>query len=202
MTAGVGVGWLGERPIPLGQIAPPVLLVDAQVAVAWRGIEFAVLGQNLTDARWQSLGLELRLVVRPVAPGLAHAELKYSTGAPLSITGRLTIRFDEAALFGGGAWNAPVAPPHPPPVTPSPRSHHHDRTHHDHPSPSLLLVALALTSMSFAACGVTEGRAITMTFHAQGDGAAHFTTASGWTVSSPKRASSSARSTCSRRRPA
>jgi predicted small secreted protein len=47
---------------------------------------------------------------------------------------------------------------------------------------ALLLSALALTSASFAGCGNTSGRAITLTFHAVGEGASHFTTASGWTV--------------------
>lgn len=46
---------------------------------------------------------------------------------------------------------------------------------------TLLLLTLALTSVSFVGCGVTPGRAITMTFHAVGD-AADFVTATGWTV--------------------
>ena len=45
----------------------------------------------------------------------------------------------------------------------------------------LLFVAFALTATSFAACGNTAGRAILMTFHAQGD-AADFVTATGWNI--------------------
>jgi len=47
---------------------------------------------------------------------------------------------------------------------------------------TILFVAFAMTSASFAACGVTPGRAITMTFHAVGEGASSFTTATGWSV--------------------
>jgi hypothetical protein len=46
---------------------------------------------------------------------------------------------------------------------------------------SVLFLALGLTSTSFAACGTTSGRAITMNLFAEGDGDT-FTTTTGWTV--------------------
>jgi hypothetical protein len=46
---------------------------------------------------------------------------------------------------------------------------------------SFLFLALALTATSFAACGTTPGRVITMRFFAEGDGDT-FTTRAGWTV--------------------
>lgn len=46
---------------------------------------------------------------------------------------------------------------------------------------TFLFVTLALTSASFAACGATSGRAITVNLFAEGDGDT-FTTATGWTV--------------------
>ncbi len=46
---------------------------------------------------------------------------------------------------------------------------------------TLLLTTLALTSLSFAACGNTGGRPITVNLFAEGDGDT-FTTATGWTV--------------------
>lgn len=45
-----------------------------------------------------------------------------------------------------------------------------------------LLGALAITSASFAACGVTPGRAIEVTFTAHGSASATFTTRAGWDV--------------------
>lgn len=47
---------------------------------------------------------------------------------------------------------------------------------------AVLLITFALVATSFAACGVTPGRAITMTFHAQGDASPDFVTSTGWTV--------------------
>ena len=45
-----------------------------------------------------------------------------------------------------------------------------------------LLATLAFTAASFAACGNTPGRIISVTFAANGDGGSTFTTASGWAV--------------------
>lgn len=46
---------------------------------------------------------------------------------------------------------------------------------------SILALALALVAASFAACGTTSGRPITVSLFAEGDGDT-FTTATGWTV--------------------
>ena len=109
-TIGVGVGWLGERPIPLGLVAPQVLLLDAQIAAEWRGIELAVLAQNLTDTRWQSSVFNYSSWFDASLPQSRTPEFMYAAGPPLSITGRLTVRFDETAIFAGGAATAPVTP--------------------------------------------------------------------------------------------
>jgi iron complex outermembrane receptor protein len=109
ITVGAGVGWLGERPIPLGQLAPQVLLVDAQVAIAWRGIEIAVIGQNLTDTRWQSSVFDYVSWFDASLPQSRTPEPMFAAGPPLSLTGRLTVRFDETAVFGGGSSSSPAA---------------------------------------------------------------------------------------------
>jgi hypothetical protein len=117
ITLGLGVGWLGERPIPLGQVAPQVLLLDAQLAVEWRGVELAVIGQNLTDTRWQSSVFNQASWFDTTRPESHLAQFTYAAGAPLSITGRLTVRFDETAIFAGGS--SPPSSTHP---APDPRS--------------------------------------------------------------------------------
>jgi len=117
-TAGLGVGWLGERPIPLGQLAPQVVLVDAQVSVEWRGIELAVIGQNLTDARWQSWVSNYVSWFNPALPQSRTPELVYSAGPPLSIMGRLTVRFDETAIFASSPPSPSSSPS--PPSSPTP----------------------------------------------------------------------------------
>lgn len=103
LTAGVGVGWLGERPIPLGEVAPQVLLLDAQVSAEWRGVELAIIGQNLTDTRWQSAVFNYASWFNSTLPESRTPQFMYAAGAPLSITGRLTVRFDETAVFGGSS---------------------------------------------------------------------------------------------------
>lgn len=101
ITIGVGVGWLGERPIPLGQIAPQAVLIDAQIAVEWRGIELAVIGQNLADVRWQSSVFNHVSWFDASVPQSRTPEFMFAAGPPLSLTGRLTVRFDETAVFAG-----------------------------------------------------------------------------------------------------
>jgi len=107
ITLGVGVGWLGERPIPLGQVAPQVLLLDAQIAAEWRGIELAVIGQNLGDVHWQSSVFNYVSWFDASQPQSRTPEFMFSAGPPLSITGRLTVRFDETAIFGGSSSEDP-----------------------------------------------------------------------------------------------
>ncbi len=109
ITIGAGVGWLGERPIPLGQVAPQVLLLDAQLAVEWRGVELAVIGQNLTDARWQSSVFNQVSWFDASLPESRTPEFTFAAGPPLSITGRLTVRLDETAIFAGSP--APATEP-------------------------------------------------------------------------------------------
>ena len=108
-TIGIGVSWLGERPIPLGQVAPQLGLLDAQISAEWRGIELAVLGQNLTDTRWQSWVSNYVSWFNAELPQSRTPEQVFAAGAPLSITARLTVRFDEAALFNTGNWTSPIA---------------------------------------------------------------------------------------------
>ena len=76
------------------------MLLDAQLSAEWRGIELAVIGQNLTDARWQSAVFNYVSWFDPTLPESRTPQFMYSAGAPLSLTARLTVRFDETALFG------------------------------------------------------------------------------------------------------
>lgn len=101
ITGGVGVGWLGERPLPLGQVAPQTVVVDAQLGVRWRGIELSVIAQNLLDQRWQSSVFNYASWFDTSEPESRTAQLHFAAAAPLSITGRLSFRFDETTIFGG-----------------------------------------------------------------------------------------------------
>ncbi len=101
ITYGLGVGWLGERPLPLGQVAQQTVVVDAQLGVRWRGLELSVIAQNLLDQRWQSSVFNYASWFDTSEAESRTAQLHFAAGAPLSITGRLSFRFDETTIFGG-----------------------------------------------------------------------------------------------------
>jgi TonB family protein len=49
---GAGFSFLSPRPLPHGQFADPVALLDAGASVEWSPLEMGVDVLNLTDARW------------------------------------------------------------------------------------------------------------------------------------------------------
>lgn len=52
-SAGVGLTFIGARPLPYGDLSRPVFLTDARASARWRGVELAVDLQNLFDAQWR-----------------------------------------------------------------------------------------------------------------------------------------------------
>ncbi len=51
-SIGVGFSYVGRRPLPYSQRAPAYALLDAQAAIAWRGVTLGFSAQNLLDARY------------------------------------------------------------------------------------------------------------------------------------------------------
>lgn len=78
--AGVGYSYLSPRPLPFGQRARPVSLVDAQLGLRWRELELVFEAQNLFDSRfaatelhfpshWDPDSLPSRVPARHIAAG-------------------------------------------------------------------------------------------------------------------------------------
>jgi hypothetical protein len=109
-SLGAGFSALGERPLPVGESAPPIGLLDAQISVAWRGIDIALAATNLLDTRWQSGVYRYTSAWDPSTPASRVPALHFSAGAPLTITLSIGFRFDESALGGSSESTSTHAP--------------------------------------------------------------------------------------------
>ncbi|TAK23840.1 MAG: TonB-dependent receptor [Myxococcaceae bacterium] len=89
--AGAGFTFLSPRPLPFGQFADPVALLDVSASVRWRAVEAGVECFNLLDARyaateysfasdWQTRTVPSRVPARHL-----------SAGPPLTALGTLTL---------------------------------------------------------------------------------------------------------------
>lgn len=107
LALGVGAGLLGERPLPLGQSADPVFLLDAQVSAGWRGLEVRVAFTNVTDARWQSAVFRYASHWDPSTPASRVPELHFAAGSPFALDVSVGLRFDESR----GPFASPDAQP-------------------------------------------------------------------------------------------
>ncbi len=91
LRAGVGFSFLSPRPLPFGQEADPVALLDARVGASWRWLSVGVEAFNLLDARWSATELFFVSNWRPSeAPSRLPAR-HLSAGAPLTILGTLGV---------------------------------------------------------------------------------------------------------------
>ncbi|MCY1063863.1 TonB-dependent receptor [Nannocystis sp. RBIL2] len=93
LRVGLGYSYLSPRPLPYGQFADPVHLLDASAAVRWSVVEVGVEAFNLLARRWAAT--EYNFVsdwgTRPI-PSLLPAR-HFAAGPPLSVMGTLTLHF-------------------------------------------------------------------------------------------------------------
>ncbi|MBZ5711553.1 TonB-dependent receptor domain-containing protein [Nannocystis pusilla] len=93
LRVGLGYSYLSPRPLPYGQFADPVHLLDASAAVRWSVVEVGVEAFNLLARRWAAT--EYNFVsdwgTRPV-PSLLPAR-HFAAGPPLSVMGTLALHF-------------------------------------------------------------------------------------------------------------
>jgi len=77
---GVGFSYLSSRPLPYGNFADPVALLDASASLKWRWLEFGVEGYNLTNTQyaateysfasaWSTTEIPSRLPTRHLSAG-------------------------------------------------------------------------------------------------------------------------------------
>src|SRR5690606_33295948 len=93
LKVGLGYSYLSPRPLPYGQFADPVHLLDASAALRYSVVEVGVEAFNLLARRWAAT--EYNFVsdwgTKPV-PSLLPAR-HFSAGPPLSVMGTLTLHF-------------------------------------------------------------------------------------------------------------
>src|SRR5690606_2520474 len=88
---GVGFSLLSPRPLPYGQEASPVVLVDAQIGASWRWLSIGVEAYNLLDARWSAAELFFVSSWRPTEQPSRLPARHTTAGAPLTILGTLGV---------------------------------------------------------------------------------------------------------------
>lgn len=97
----LGVGLLGERPLPLGASAAPVALIDVAARARWRLIEVGVQVQNLLDARWSQNVFRYASSFDPAETPSRVPALHSAAGAPISALVTLAVLIDETAPLRG-----------------------------------------------------------------------------------------------------
>lgn len=89
--AGVGFSFLSPRPLPFGQEADPVALLDAEISARWRWFSVAVSIFNLLDTRWSSSELFFVSSWRPSELPSRLPARHIAAGAPLTVLGTVGI---------------------------------------------------------------------------------------------------------------
>ena len=90
---GVGVTYVGRRPLPYGERSDEVLTVDASSTLEWRAVEIGVTATNLTNRQYRlgeyNYASDVRSQQAPTLVPVRH----FTAGAPLGIFATLALRF-------------------------------------------------------------------------------------------------------------
>jgi len=94
-ATGLGITYVGPRPLPYGERSDPIFTVDASASIAWRPLKLAVNVTNLLDSRYRlgEFNYTSDFHSQP-APTLVPARM-FSAGAPRAVM--ITLE----ALVGG-----------------------------------------------------------------------------------------------------
>lgn len=97
LSAALGVQLVGERPLPLQEVADPFVLVDLAVGARWRMVEIGAAVRNVFDARYRSVELNYVSNFRdPELPPSMMAARHFSAGAPRTFLLTLALHLDLA----------------------------------------------------------------------------------------------------------
>ncbi len=89
---GVGASFLSERPLPYGQFASPVGVMDARGAIGWGPVGLAVDLYNLTDSRYAATEYAYASDWTPTAPPSRLPARHFAAGAPFTLLVSLTVQ--------------------------------------------------------------------------------------------------------------
>jgi hypothetical protein len=97
---GLGLNYIGERPLPLGQFASPIFVMDASAKLRWSFLELGVDGKNLLNSQYASSQFYYASYFPHNTPGTvsyptlapAHA---FTAAPPLTVMATLSLIFDK-----------------------------------------------------------------------------------------------------------
>ena len=97
-NAGIGLSYVGERALPLGQFSQPTFTVDASASVRWRWIKLGVQAQNLLNSKYP---LTEYFYASDFHQGPAYAtlapSLNYTVAPPLTVMFTIGLMLDGEA---------------------------------------------------------------------------------------------------------
>jgi hypothetical protein len=98
-AAGVGLNYVGERPLPLSQFASPTFTLDASASVRWQYLRFGLQIWNLLDARYPLTEYFYASDFHngPAYPTLAPA-LNYTVAPPRIVMFTVALLLDHAGV--------------------------------------------------------------------------------------------------------
>ncbi|HSC87820.1 MAG TPA: TonB-dependent receptor [Polyangiaceae bacterium] len=88
---GLGLSFLAGRPLPYGQTAVPVGLLDASAGVSWGPLQFGLEGYNLLDSRYAASEYSFVSNWSPNEPSSRLPARHIAAGAPLTLLGTLGV---------------------------------------------------------------------------------------------------------------
>jgi iron complex outermembrane receptor protein len=94
IRGGAGFSLLGSRPLPYGESAAPLALLDLSAGVTWGPIDLGVEVQNLLDQRYAALEYSFVSSWSPTASPSSVPARSFSAGAPLTVLVSLGARFE------------------------------------------------------------------------------------------------------------
>jgi outer membrane receptor protein involved in Fe transport len=88
---GVGLSFLGGRPLPYGQTAVPVGLIDASLGLGWGIFQLGVEGYNLLNQNYAASEYSFVSNWSPASPPSRLPARHIAAGSPLTILGTLGV---------------------------------------------------------------------------------------------------------------
>lgn len=102
LGAGLGVNYVGPKPLPLSTQSQPFFTMDISVRARWRFIEVELWVRNLTDARNRAAEFFYPSNFEgPDAPSSLQAERHFAAAPPRTFWGTLTFYIDTKAFTEG-----------------------------------------------------------------------------------------------------
>ena len=89
---GVGASFLSERPLPYGQFASPVGVMDARGAIGWGPLELGIDLFNLTDSRYATIEYAYASDWTPTEPPSRLPARHFSAGSPFTFLVSLAVQ--------------------------------------------------------------------------------------------------------------